>query len=98
MFGQNHKKDLSQELFLIKLKHLILVRLVPAVLRSNIRPKLVDIVNGKSLSSVDRTRDIRTDTLFSYDIDVEVETRHTIQITGVELVQSSVDIFEETNN
>ena len=39
-----------------------------------------------------------TDKIFSYDIDVEVETRHTIQITGVELVQSSVDIFEETNN
>ena len=91
-------KDLSQELFLIKLKHLILVRSVLVESKSNIRPRLVDIVNGKSLASVDRVRGIRTDILFSYDIDVEVETRHTIQITGVELVQSSVDIFEETNN
>ena len=88
-------KDLSQELFLIKLKRLILVRSVLVELKSNIRPRLVDIVNGKSLISLDRVRDWY---IFSYDIDVEVETRHTIQITGVELVQSSVDIFEETNN
>ena len=95
-------KDQSRELFLIKLKHLILVRLVPVELKSNIKLRLVDTVNGKfgSLASVNRAGDIRTDIkwLFSYDIDVEVETRHTIQITGVELVQSSVDIFEETNN
>ena len=91
-------KDLSQELFLIKLKHLILVRSVLVESKSNIRPRLVDIVNGKSVASADRVGDIRTDIFFSYDIDVEVETRHTIQITGVELVQSSVDIFEETNN
>ena len=88
-------KDLSQELFPIKLKRLILVRSVLVESKSNIRPRLVDIVNGKSLISLDRVRDWY---IFSYDIDVEVETRHTIQITGVELVQSSVDIFEETNN
>ena len=54
-------KDLSQELFLIKLKRLILVRSVLVESKSNIRPRLVDIVNGKSFASVDLARDIRTD-------------------------------------
>jgi len=30
-----------------------------------------------------------------YDVDVEVESRHTIQITSVEVVQSSVKIYED---
>ena len=46
-FDKNHMKDLSQELFLIKLKRLILVRSVLVESKSNIRPRLVDIVNGK---------------------------------------------------
>ena len=31
---------------------------------------------------------------FSYDIDIEFETVQSIEITGVEMVQSSVEILE----
>ena len=33
---------------------------------------------------------------FRYDVDVEIESRHTIQITDVQIVQTSVKIYEDT--
>lgn len=33
-----------------------------------------------------------------YDVDVEVESRHTIQITSVEVIQSEVKIYEDVTD